>query len=292
MKKILVTGGAGFIGANLVRMLLQFGYRVAVLDNLSAGKKGYLKGLDIEFIEGNVLNISLVNRLIAEYENVVHLAAQAGVSESLADPQKSCMVNVVGTLNMLHTGCRHFIFASSNAVLGERSTPARENKVPLPVSSYGASKLAGEAYVLAYHGVVLRFSNVYGPFSAHKNSVVAQFLRNILTRKEITIEGDGQQTRDFIYVYDVCSAILSVLESDISTEIFQIGTGIETRIIDLAAMVADQTTKTHYDLPRSNEIQRNYSDITKAKRMLGWEPQVGLTEGLEKTLAWWKTNVN
>ena len=173
---------------------------------------------------------------VARHDAVVHLAAQTGVPKSLLNPRGDCQLNIVGTLNMLEA-CRaaqngasgpRFVFASSNAPLGRQTPPATEDKAPLPVSPYGASKLAGEAYCLAYHGswglgtVALRFGNVYGPYSAHKTSVVAKFLDDIETSGSIVIDGDGLQTRDFIYVEDLARALLAALESPVKGEVFQI----------------------------------------------------------------------
>lgn len=207
---ILVTGGAGFIGANLVRMLLYHGCQVTVLDNLNTGCRECLDGLPIEFTEGDILDADQVNRVVPAHDGIIHLAAETGVPGSLIDPRRDCKVNVIGTLNLLEA-CRNakrstfnvqrFVFASSNASLGRQPPPATEDKVPLPISPYGASKVAGEGYCLAYHGswglttIVLRFANIYGPFSAHKSSVVAKFFKDILTKGQITIDGDGQQTR-------------------------------------------------------------------------------------------------
>ncbi len=216
-RRILVTGGAGFIGANLVRMLLDAGATVTVLDNFSTGSRGYLAGLPIDVIEDNILNTKLLSGIVAALDGVVHLAAQTGVPGSITDPRRDCELNVIGTLNLLEA-CREanrggrqrrFVFASSNAPLGRQPPPATEEKAPLPVSPYGASKLAGEGYCLAYAGswglptIVLRFANVYGPWCAHKSSVVAKFFKDISSTGRITLDGGGTQTRDFIYVGDL-----------------------------------------------------------------------------------------
>lgn len=298
---MLVTGGAGFIGANLVRMLLDHGYQVTVLDNLSTGRQDYLDGLPVEFVEGDILDAELVNRVVPGHDGVAHLAAQTGVPGSLADPRRDCEVNVIGTLNMLdacrQAGVERFVFASSNAPLGRQPPPATEDKAPLPISPYGASKLAGEAYCLAYHGswglgtVVLRFGNVYGSFSARKNSVVAKFFKDILTRGQITIDGDGQQTRDFIYVDDLCRAILLALESEVSGEVFQIATGVETSILELAVLVQEvvgRNVGVQHGPPRQGDIRKNYSGIRKAEQMLGWRPKVDLRGGLWETWRWFE----
>jgi len=311
-QRLLVTGGAGFIGANLVRLLLDHGYQVTVLDNLAAGRQEHLDGLSVEFIHGDILDRTTVERAVANKDGVVHLAAQTGVPGSLRDPRKDCEINVIGTLNLLEA-CRaektraeaqadglhargpRIIFASSNAPLGRQSPPATEDKGPLPISPYGASKLAGEAYCLAYHGswglgtVVLRFGNVYGPFSECKGSVVAKFFKDISTGGEIVVDGDGQQTRDFIYVGDLCRAIFLALESDVCGEVFQVATGTETTIGQLAELVKLTTRSgaavTHGP-PRQGDIRQNYSAIEKIRRTLAWEPKVGLRRGLQMTMEW------
>jgi UDP-glucose 4-epimerase len=293
---ILITGGAGFIGANLVRLLLTAGYQVRVFDDFSVGKQEYLAGLDLDLIEGSILDVAAVKQAVRGVEGVVHLAAQTGVPGSLQDPYHDCETNVIGTLNLLEA-CRHaevkrFVFASSNAPLGRQDPPATEDKAPLPISPYGASKLAGEGYCLAYQGswglgtIVLRFANIYGPYSSHKNSVVAKFFKDILAAGQITINGDGQQTRDFIYVGDLCRAIQLALESDVAGEVFQIATGVETSIAQLAQLVqtiAAQDVQLHYGPPRQGDIRKNYSGIRKAHSMLGWEPQTDLSSGLQRT---------
>jgi UDP-glucose 4-epimerase len=311
-QRVLVTGGAGFIGANLVRLLLNRGYQVTVLDNLAAGRCESLHGLPIEFILGDILDRATVEQAVANKYGVVHLAGQTGVPGSLQDPKKDCEINVLGTLNILEAcraekartealadgvrGCGpRMIFASSNAPLGRQSPPAREDKAPLPISPYGASKLAGEAYCLAYHGswglgtVVLRFGNVYGPFSQHKGSVVAKFLKDIWAGNKIVVEGDGQQTRDFIYVGDLCNAILLALESEVCGEVFQVATGAETTIGHLAELVkltSRSAAAVTHGPPRQADIRQNYSAIDKIRSTLAWEPKVDLRRGLRMTMKW------
>lgn len=312
--RILVTGGAGFIGANLVRSLIGCGYQVTVLDNLSAGRLEYLESLPVEFIHGDILDRTAVRSVVAEKDGIVHLAAQTGVPHSLADPRKDCEINILGTINLLEA-CRaekaraegqsrsarpggpKVIFASSNAPLGRQVPPATEEKAPLPISPYGASKLAGEAYCLAYQGswglrtIALRFSNVYGPFSVHKGSVVAKFFKDLALEDRISVDGDGQQTRDFIYVGDLCRAILLALESKISGEVFQVATGEETSIEKLAELVK-VTTRSNALLacgpPRQADIRKSYSAIEKIRRVLAWEPEVTLKQGLDLTMRWFQ----
>ncbi len=326
--RILVTGGAGFIGANLVRMLLQHGYAVTVLDNLSTGRREYLDRLSVEFVQGDILDIGIINQLVPGNDGIVHLAAHTGVPGSLVDPRYDCEVNVIGTLNLLEAcrvekGRRHdagsetaaqpgdsrpirpnangnpsgpkFVFASSNAPMGRQVPPATEDKAPLPVSPYGASKLAGEAYCLAYHGswgldtVVFRFGNVYGPFSAHKSSVVPRFFKDIMAKGRIIIDGDGQQTRDFIYVLDLCRAILLSLQSEVSGEVFQVAVGKRTSILELAALMREVVRRDvgiEHGPPRLGDIRQNYSVIAKLRKTMGWEPRTRLMDGLQLTYEW------
>lgn len=313
-RSILVTGGAGFIGANLVRLLLDRNYRVTVLDNLVSGRSEYLDGLPVEFIHGNILDRATAQKAVANQDGVIHLAAQTGVPNSLRDPCSDCEVNVLGTLQLLEacraekrrgeaqgndTGRRgpRFIFASSNAPLGRQLPPATEDKAPLPISPYGASKLAGEAYCLAYHGswglgtVALRFGNVFGPFSKHKSSVVAKFVAESLAGGALVVDGDGQQTRDFVYVGDLCRAILLALESSVAGEVFQVATGTEITIGTLARLVQKvsrrETAITHGPA-RQADIRQNYSAIGKIQRLLGWQPEVELEQGLEVTARWFR----
>jgi UDP-glucose 4-epimerase len=283
--KILVTGGAGFIGANLVRMLIERSYRVTVLDDLSVGKLDYLKNLELGFIEGSILDPNVVWQAIEWADSVIHLAAQTSVVNSIAHPiGDDFSINVMGSVNILDVckavGTKRFVFASSNA--------AKQH-----VSPYGASKRAIEGYCTAYHSayglgtITLRLANVYGPYSKHKNSVVAKWFKSIIDKGEITIEG-GEQTRDFIHVEDVCRAIIAALESNVSGEIFQVGTEIKTSISQLATTIAQQINgvKIKYEDPRQSDTKRIRSNITKVGEMLNWQPTVNLTDGLKDTWEW------
>jgi UDP-glucose 4-epimerase len=301
--RALVTGGAGFIGANTVRALSQRGYEVTVLDDWSTGRSEYLEGLDVNLVTASILDRAAVNGAVQGHHFIVHLAAQTGVPGSLKNPYKDCEANVFGTLNMLDAARNHgisrFVFASSNAPLGRQQPPATEDMAPLPISPYGASKLAGEAYCLAFHGswgletIALRFGNVYGPFSAHKNSVVAKFFKDIRDRGEVTIDGDGNQTRDFIFVTDLCQAILRALESNVAGEVFQISKGQETSISQLATMVTEATEQEvvmNRGPERAGDMARNYARVSKARTLLGWEPEVELQDGLRTTWEWMKAH--
>lgn len=310
--KILVTGGCGFIGTNLIDLLLSSGgYEISVLDNLSAGSIKYLKdvlgshklGLPyVDFVKGDIRSMSAVKQACKGVHAVVHLAAHAGVVPSVENPFYDAEVNVSGTLNLLEAsrkaGVERFVFASSNAPLGVQSPPMNEDKAPRPLSPYGASKLAGEGYCSAFWGsyglktVVLRFSNAYGPWSMHKASVVARFIKDGMSRGTFTIYGDGSQTRDFIYSEDISRAIVGVLESrspDICGETFHLGTGQETRVRDLAEIIKGLfggNVETVFEPERAGEIKRNYSDIGKAGKVLGFSPSVSLEDGVKKVFDW------
>jgi UDP-glucose 4-epimerase len=297
--KILVAGGCGFIGANLLPMLLERGHRVCVLDNLSVGSAETLDGLNVELQVGDVRDPQAVADAVRGVEGVVHLAAHTNVVDSQHEPLLDFEINARGTLNLLlacrDQGAVRFVFASSNAPVGETTPPIDESKPPHPLSPYGASKLAGEGYCSAFCGsyglgtVVLRFANVYGPRSSHKTSVVAEFMRRLQFNQPLVIYGDGQQTRDFIYVADLCQAINLALEADVSGEVFQIATGTETTILDLAQrlqVISGRSVGIEFVGARAGEIIKNYSDIEKARCMLDFSPAFDLERGLTQTCEW------
>lgn len=300
MKSVLVTGGAGFIGSTLVPMLVERNYSVRVFDNLTIGAAEALEGLPVELVVGDIRNKDAIMEAAEGIDGIVHLAAHTNVIDSQSKPLEDMEINIGGILNTLLAArdqeVARFVMASSNAPVGECAPPIDESKPARPLSPYGASKLAGEGYCSAFHGsyglgtIVLRFANVYGPKSVHKGSVVAKFIREAKASGVLTIYGDGMQTRDFIYSEDLCRAIIAGLESEHSGEVYQIATGVETSIMDLAQMV--QIAMPQYEVQivheaqRPGEIVKNYSSIAKAQRELGWKPQVMLDEGLSKTLRW------
>ncbi len=301
MKHYLVTGGCGFIGVNLIARLAERGDRVRVFDDLSLGRREDVEPLGVELVVGDVRDFSAVARAADGMDLVVHLAAHTRVVESVSNPELNFEVNVLGTMNALRAshaaGVKKFIFASTGgAILGEQEPPVHEGMVPRPVSPYGASKLAGEAYCSAFYGsfglntVGLRFSNVYGPYSYHKGSVIAQFLRNLMQQQPLTIYGDGHQTRDFLFVGDLVEAILLTDRTDTPGEVFQIASGRETSIARLVELMGEVLPEVHFEVrhepARAGEISRNYASIEKARRMLGYEPKTELPEGLWRTWQW------
>lgn len=298
--KVLITGGCGFIGTNLVKFLSEKGFTVTILDNLSVGRKDYIETLSLpnppQVVIGDIRNKKAMNQAVSGIEAVVHLAAHTSVVESLENPREDWDINVNGTLNLLEAcrqnGVGRFIFASSNAVVGEQEPPIDETKVPQPLSPYGASKLAGEALCSSYYHsfglrtISLRFANCYGPYSDHKTSVVSKFLRCAKEGRPLVIYGDGNQTRDFVHVEDVCHAIclaLTAQDDSVFGGVFQVASGKETainRLVEIIKAVTDSDFQIDYKPERAGEIKRNYSDISKAKRELGFEPKTKLEKGL------------
>ncbi len=301
MKSYLVTGGCGFIGVNLVSRLAGRGARVRILDNLSLGKREDVAPLGIDLRVGDIRDMAALKDACQGMDVVVHLAAHTRVVESISHPELNFEINAIGTMNVLRAchdaGVKKVIFASTGgAILGEQVPPVHEGMVPRPVSPYGASKLVGEAYCSAFCGsfglntVALRFSNVYGPFSYHKGSVVAQFFRNLIQEEPLVIYGDGQQTRDFLYVDDLVDAVLLADKSETPGEVFQIASGRETSLKDLLAAMKRVLPAVKFDVryepARAGEILRNYASIEKARRLLGYNPSKKLDDGLRDTWSW------
>lgn len=316
MKKVLVTGGCGFIGTNLIEYLLDItDWEINVLDNLSVGKLEYLKSIDgytedrIDFYKGDITNKDDVEESITGCDHVINLAAQTDVIDSVNNPKNDAEINVLGTINVLKASVENdivnFTQASSAAPLGEQDMPIHEEKVPQPLSPYGASKLACEGYCSAFSGsynlstVTLRFSNVYGPKSWHKGSVVAKFIKQIIDGETPVIYGDGGQTRDFIHTKDISQALYLATVGDLEDdfELFQVATGVETSINELYEIINEKMSKYGYDVPepeygekRAGEIYRNYADISKAKKVLDYEPEIDLDEGIDESIKWFIDN--
>jgi UDP-glucose 4-epimerase len=299
MARVLITGGAGFVGSNLARDLAADGRDVRILDDLSAGRDAYVQGLRrVELRHGSITDPAAVRGAVRGVEAVVHLAALSGVAPSVEHPERDFAVNVQGTFQLLdaarRSGVRRVIFASSGAVLAGARPPLHEAMVPIVLAPYGASKLYGEAALQAFQsvygftGIALRFSNVYGRNCDHKRSVVAEFLRRAAAGKPLVIYGTGRQTRDFLHVDDVSRAVRIALRSP-SSGVFQLGTGVETSISRLANLVqraAGVKLPVERRPARPGEAARNVVDPSKARHVLKWEAGVDLPGGLEDTYRW------
>jgi UDP-glucose 4-epimerase len=317
----LVTGGCGFVGRNLCAFLTRTrpGDRIRILDDFSSatldGLRAAVPGAEIgaaggsewrdvvTVLEGDVRDRAAVEGAMEGADIVVHLAANTGVQPSIDTPLEDCARNVTGTVVPLDVargrGLRCFIFASSGAPAGETTPPIREDIVPRPISPYGASKLAGEAYCSAFAhafdvpAVALRFSNVYGPHSGHKGSVVARFIRDALAGRPLTVYGDGLQTRDFIHVHDLVAAIAAFATTgeEVRGEVFQVATGVETSVTELLdhvraalASCGVEDVEVRHEPARAGDMRRNYSDITKIRTRIGWAPRITLATGIPETV--------
>jgi UDP-glucose 4-epimerase len=320
----LVTGGCGFIGSCLIYDLLADGdATIRTVDNFLVGTREDLAKAcafterdparpstwgthfvkdRVELIPGDILDDALARKLAEGMDVIVHLAGNTGVGPSVVDPRADCMNNVIGILNYLeaarHAGCRRFVFASSGATVGECEPPLHEEMPAHPVSPYGASKVAGEAYCSAYKrsfgidAVALRFSNVYGPLSSHKSSLVARCIRRVMRGLPIEIYGDGSNTRDFLYTEDLVRAIRAAASvPGIGGEVFQIATNEETSVNQLVNMLKPVLEKAgftdiavEYTEKRTGDVGRNFADTRKASRLLGWKPRMRLKDGLGRTV--------
>ena len=302
MTRWLVTGGAGFIGSHLVEALVARDKQVRVLDNFSTGRWENLAAVrdHIEVVEGDIRDPRAVRQAMGGIEVVAHLAAIVSVERSLQDPPGTVDVNTGGTLNLLEaarqSGVRRFLFASSAAVYGDHSElPLREDLPLRPLSPYAASKVAGEALCQAYRAAyglstaVLRFFNIYGPRQDPQSpysGVISIFVGRMRQGLPPVIYGDGQQTRDFVYVEDVVAALIRAGEQDgADGAVLNVARGEETSVLRLVALL-NQALGTHLEPefapPRAGEIRRSAGDPRRAQAVLGWQPTVGLTEGLSR----------
>ncbi|MDP8956254.1 MAG: GDP-mannose 4,6-dehydratase [Actinomycetota bacterium] len=301
--RVLVTGGAGFVGANLVDYLLDRGHEVVALDDLSAGARPAWWGHDSRptSVAASIEDEAAVQQAMDGVDGVVHLAARPGVADSVDRPDLDFRTNVLGTFTVFDAARRanvsRFVFASSGAVLAAASPPLREDMAPAPKSPYGASKLYGEGITAAGDafgmvGLSLRFSNVYGPHCGHKKSVIASFLSRALAGQPLVVYGDGQQTRDFIYVEDICAAIDRALGAG-EGGVYHLGTGVETSVNELADRViaaAGTRVEVERQPPRPADATRSFVEYEAARKALGWSPRIRLDEGLARTAEWMRSS--
>jgi nucleoside-diphosphate-sugar epimerase len=303
MAKVLVTGGAGFIGSSLARALLERGDDVRILDNFSTGDRANLDGLDVEIVEGELRSYERVHNAVRTTEVVYHLGALGSVPRSVQDPLTSSAVNVEGTLNVLlaarDEGVRRVVFSSSTSVYGStRQLPTREDSPPDPISPYGVAKLAAERYCISFsrvyesfESVVLRYFNVFGPrqspFSQYA-AVVPRFVTAIAAGKPVEIHGDGEQSRDFTYVGNVVDATVRAGDAaGASGEIFNVAAGSPASvnlIADTIGEILGKPVERRHLPSRAGDIRNSWADLSKSERVLGYAPRVELAEGLRATV--------
>jgi UDP-glucose 4-epimerase len=305
--KITVTGGAGFIGANLARELLGRGHEVTVLDDLSTGRKQNLDGLDVQFVEGSILDDGSLDAAVAGSTSVVHLAARPSVPKSVIDPVTSHTVNATGTMTVLEAvrrhGVGHIVVASSSSVYGANPVlPKHEDLVPMPVSPYAASKLATEQYALAWaasyglEALAFRFFNVFGPLQPAGHdyaAVVPAFVDAALAGVAIPVHGDGTQSRDFTFVGDVVRVLADAATQQVASATpVNLAFGTRTTLLELISQlegVLGQPLDRDHQPLRAGDVPHSQADQTRFRQLFPDVRAVPLVEGLEATVAWFRS---
>lgn len=306
MSKILVTGGAGFIGSHLTDVLVQEGHTVFVMDNLSTGRKEYVNPR-ARFYELDIRSPQAKNFVVSErFEAIFHLAAQIDVRKSAKDPLTDADINIMGSLNILEaakvSGVKRFVFSSTGgAMYGQtEQRPTSENYPATPITPYGIGKLAIEHYLQYFRdlfglsSISLRYSNVYGPRqnSQGEAGVVAIFSDRCLRGKPLQINGDGKQTRDYVYVDDVIKANLLALASN-SCGQYNIATGVETDVNAIARLIqesANKKSRIYYGPPRQGDIYQSCLDASRFKKEFAWKAVIDVNEGIRRTVEWFLRN--
>lgn len=308
MALYLVTGGAGFIGSNIVEELVKRGEKVRVIDNFCEGKKENLEKVmqNIELIEGDIRDIKVVSNVMKDVDYVLHQAALRSVPRSVDDPVSYSEVNITGTLNVLMAAreakVKRVVFASSSSIYGDTDKfPQREDDLPNPVSPYAASKIAGEYYckvfskVYGLETVSLRYFNVFGPKqdpTSEYAAVIARFILLALNNRELEIHSDGLQSRDFTYIDNVVEAnILSATTPNISGEVFNIGCGKSYSVLYIKETIEKILGKKlrYYHTPeRKGDVRKTHADITKAQEKLKFKTLVEFDDGIKKTIEYFK----
>jgi UDP-glucose 4-epimerase len=301
--KVLVTGGAGFIGSNVIRALLARGDEVRVLDNFSTGSRANLAGLEdrVELVEGDLRSYERVHTAVRGMEVVLHQGALPSVPRSVQDPLTTTAVNVEGTLNVLlaarDEGIRRIVNASSSSVYGNTgSLPRDESQLPDPISPYAVAKLAAERFCTSFSRVYgleivsLRYFNVFGPRqdpTSQYAAVVPRFISAIAAGEPVTVYGDGEQSRDFTFVDNIVAANLLAAEAEgVAGEIVNVATGGSTTVNELADTIGqllERPVKKAYEPEREADVRASWADLGEARRLLGYEPQIALEEGLRRT---------
>jgi UDP-glucose 4-epimerase len=308
METYLITGGAGFIGSNIVEELLKQGHKVKVIDNFITGKRENIEPFlkDIELFEKDIRDIEAVKRSMKNVDYVLHQAALRSVPKSVDDPFLTNDINVSGTLNVLmaakHTGIKRVVYASSSSVYGDcREFPEREDFILKPISPYAVSKLTGEYYAYTFsktfglEAVSLRYFNVFGPRQnpeSKYSAVIPAFISRMLQGKPPVIEGDGKQSRDFTYVKNVVSANLAAAKAKgADGEAFNVACGNSYSVLDIVSHLnkfLGKKFEPEFAPPRRGDVQKTIADISKMKKLLKVEPTVDFESGLKKTLEWFR----
>jgi len=304
----LVTGGAGFIGANLAHALAARGERVRVLDNFATGREQNLAGLDgkIELVRGDVRDLETVRAAVSGIDFVLHQAALPSVQRSIEDPLESDRVNVQGTLNVLEAsrraGVKRVVFAASSAAYGETPTlPKVETMAPDPLSPYAVTKLAGETYCKVFHHayglptVALRYFNVFGPRQdpkSHYAAVIPRFVTAALTGEPPVVFGDGEQSRDFCFIDNCVEAnLLACVAPEAPGKVFNVACGERTSLNDVLRILSDlvgRAIEARHEPARAGDIKHSLADVSRARALLGYTGAVKFAEGLRRTVAWYR----
>lgn len=306
--RYLVTGGAGFIGSNLVKGLLQRGEHVRVLDNFSTGRRQNLAGIEseIELIEGDICDFWTALDACRDIDFVLHQAALPSVNRSVENPLTANHANINGTLTMLECARRNnvkkFFFASSSSVYGDTPTlPKREDMLPSPLSPYAVNKITGEYYCRIYSTlyhmpcIAFRYFNVFGPNQdpqSHYAAVIPKFITALLNDEQPTIFGDGYQSRDFTYVDNVVGAITTVCNMDkVTPGEYNLACGDQITLRDLVKYLNEiigKKIEPRFDEPRPGDIKHSFADVSLVQKTFGIKPAIGFREGLEKAVAFYR----
>ncbi|MGH9717302.1 MAG: SDR family oxidoreductase [Candidatus Acidiferrales bacterium] len=307
--RYLVTGGAGFIGSNLVNELVRRGHSVVVLDDLSTGKESNLDSVrdEIDFRVGTIIDLATVQSACKGADYVIHLAARASVPRSVADPIETNCVNIDGTLNVLVAArdakVRRFAYAASSSVYGESPALPKDERMPAePISPYGVTKYVGELYAQVFGRVYglenasVRYFNVFGPRQEPRSQysgVLSRFMYAAIHDEPPVIFGDGEQSRDFTYVDNVVDETLRACEAEgASGKVFNGGTGARitlNEVLKILQTVTGKKIRAKYEPPRTGDILHSQADISLARKVLGYEPRVLFEEGLRRTWDWYKS---
>jgi nucleoside-diphosphate-sugar epimerase len=308
--RYLVTGGAGFIGSNMVDELVRRGHDVVVLDDLSAGKEENLSRVrpKIDFRVGSITDLAEVQSACKGADYVIHLAARTSVPRSVKDPLETNRINIEGTLNVLVAArdakVRRFVYAASSSAYGETPTlPKIETMHPEPISPYGVSKYVGELYAQVFGRVYglenasIRYFNVFGPRqdpTSQYSGVLARFMLALLQDEQPIVYGDGEQSRDFTYIDNVVDQTLRACEADgASGLVFNGGTGAHitlNQVLKTIEKITGKKVTARYDPPRNGDIRDSQADISLARKVLGYEPRVLFEEGLRRTWDWYEAS--